>query len=61
MIELTGLFGLLIFLFDLWAVVSVVGSDATVFVKLLWVLIVLLLPLIGFLIWVIVGPRSAKA
>ena len=61
MIELTGLFGLLLFVFDLWAIVSVVGSDTTILGKLVWVLIVLLLPLLGFLAWLIAGPGAGKA
>ena len=61
MIELTGLLGLFLFLFDLWAIVSVVGSDAPILGKIVWVTIVLLLPLIGFLIWLVAGPRGARA
>jgi hypothetical protein len=61
MIELTGLLGLLVFVFDLWAIVSVVGSDASIIGKIVWLMIVLLLPLIGFLIWLIAGPRAVGA
>jgi hypothetical protein len=58
MIELTGLLGLLFFMVELWAVISVVGSDAGAFAKVAWVLILLLLPVLGFLIWVLAGPRA---
>lgn len=61
MVELTGLLGLLIFVFDLWAIVSVVGSDAPILGKVVWVLIVLLLPVVGFLIWLIAGPGAVRA
>ncbi len=61
MIELTGLLGLLIFVFDVWAVVSVFGSEASLLGKVMWLLIVLLLPLIGFLIWLIAGPGGQRA
>ncbi len=61
MIELTGLFGLLIFVFDIWAIVSVMGSETSFLGKLVWVLIVALLPLLGFLIWLIAGPGGQRA
>lgn len=61
MIELTGLMGLIVFLLELWAVVSVVASDTAIAGKILWVLIVLLLPVLGFLIWLIAGPRPSRA
>jgi len=40
--------------------VSIVGSTATTGRKVLWVLLVLILPLLGFIIWLLFGPRSAK-
>jgi hypothetical protein len=46
---------------DIWALVSIVGSNASTGSKVLWCLLVILLPLIGFLIWLVAGPRSAPS
>ena len=55
-----GIFGLLILLFDIYAIVQVLGSGATTGVKVLWTLVILLLPLIGLIAWALAGPRSGR-
>ncbi len=60
MLELTGLGGLIILALDIWAIVSIVGSSASTGRKVLWVLLVFLLPIIGFIIWLIAGPRANR-
>lgn len=57
----TGIGGLILLALDIWAIVSVIGSNATTLNKVLWVLGVLVLPLIGFLVWLIAGPRAGRA
>ena len=57
MLEVSGLGGLIILALDIWAIVSIIGSGATTGKKVLWVLLVLILPVLGFLIWLIAGPR----
>lgn len=59
MFELTGIGGLVLLALDLWALVSIFGSSRSTGSKVLWSLLVILLPLVGFLIWLITGPRSA--
>jgi len=59
MLELSGLGGLIILALDIWAIVSIIGSSTSTGKKVLWVLLVLILPVVGFLIWLIAGPRSA--
>ena len=61
MLEISGLGGLILLVLDIWAIISVVGSGASIGRKVLWVLVILLLPLLGFIIWLIAGPRAAKA
>jgi len=58
MFGLSGIGGLIIFALDLWALVSILGSGASGGRKALWALLVFFLPLVGFLIWLIAGPRS---
>jgi succinate dehydrogenase/fumarate reductase cytochrome b subunit len=59
--EYHGLIGLLVLIADIWAVVSTLSSDATVGAKVLWVVVIVLLPILGFLIWLFFGPRASRA
>lgn len=61
MLDVTGLFGLIVLALDLWALISVIGSRAGTGAKVLWCLAILLLPVLGFLIWLYFGPRSDQA
>ena len=55
-----GLLGLLILIGDVWAIINIVQSSASNGKKLLWVLLVLLLPLLGLLLWFFLGPRGGR-
>ena len=56
-----GLLGLLILIGDVWAIIKILQSPATNGKKLLWTVVVLLLPLLGLILWFFMGPRSGKA
>jgi hypothetical protein len=60
-IEVGGLIGLIILIADIWAIVNVIGSPASTGSKVLWVVIILLLPVIGLIAWLFMGPRSARS
>ncbi len=57
-IEVSGILGLIILIADIWAIVHVVGSGASVGAKVLWILVILILPLVGLILWFFLGPRS---
>ena len=57
--EGTGLFGLLILAADIWAILNITQSGATIGSKALWILLVLVLPLLGVIIWYFAGPRES--
>lgn len=57
--EYGGLFGLIVLALDIWAIISILGSNASTGAKVLWTLLVLVLPVLGFIIWLVAGPRSA--
>lgn len=61
MLEVTGIGGLILLILNIWAIVSIIGSGASTGKKVLWCLLVLILPLIGFIAWFIAGPRSATS
>jgi hypothetical protein len=58
MLEIGGLGGLIILVLDIWAIVSIVGSAAGTGKKVLWILLVLVLPVLGFILWLFFGPRA---
>ncbi|NOE20804.1 hypothetical protein GS634_21955 [Ruegeria atlantica] len=60
MVEIYGIGGLILLVLSIWAIVSIIGSSATTGSKILWVLFVLILPLIGFICWLIFGPKATK-
>jgi len=57
-IEVSGLFGLIVLVLDVWAIVQTVQSRASTGTKVLWVVVVLLLPLLGLIAWFFLGPRG---
>lgn len=56
-----GILGLLILILDIYAIYQILTSAATTGAKLLWTLLILLLPLVGFIIWLVAGPRGGRA
>ena len=58
-IEFGGLIGLVILALDIWAIINIIGSSATTGTKVVWVLVVLILPIIGLVVWLVAGPRKA--
>ena len=57
-IEITGFFGLLILIADIWAILNIVQSKADTVMKLVWILVIILLPLVGVILWFFFGPRG---
>ena len=55
-----GVFGLLILAGDIWAIINIFQSSASNERKLLWILVVLLLPLLGLILWFLLGPRGGS-
>ncbi len=60
MIEVGGFFSLLVLIADIWAILNIIQSSVDNVKKLLWILLVLLLPLLGVIIWFFAEPRSPR-
>jgi succinate dehydrogenase/fumarate reductase cytochrome b subunit len=56
-----GLWGLLVLAGDIWAIINIFQSSVSNERKLLWVLVVILLPLLGLILWFFLGPRDRRA
>lgn len=60
-IEINGIFGLLVLIADIWAILKVVQSGSGNGSKVLWIIIILALPVLGFILWFLLGPKAATA
>jgi len=49
---------LIILILDIWAIVKVIGSSATTGMKVVWVLVILILPVLGLILWFLFGPKG---
>jgi hypothetical protein len=58
--EVNGLWGLIVLVADIWAIVNILQSSASTGKKVLWTVLVILLPILGFIIWFFAGPKSRK-
>ena len=58
MLEVGGLFGLLILILDVYAIVKTVQSNAGTGAKVVWIVVILLLPVLGLLLWFLFGPKG---
>ncbi|MEO5343920.1 MAG: PLD nuclease N-terminal domain-containing protein [Gammaproteobacteria bacterium SHHR-1] len=59
-IEIQGLTGLIVLVLNVWAIIQIVQSGATTGGKVFWTVLILLLPILGFIIWLLAGPRAPR-
>ena len=55
-----GIFGVLVLIADIWALINILQSSSANDKKLLWVVVVVLLPLVGLILWFFMGPREGR-
>jgi hypothetical protein len=53
--------GIIVLIADVWAIVNILQSSASTGNKVLWTVIVFLLPILGFILWFFLGPRTGRA
>jgi hypothetical protein len=58
--NVNGFWGLLVLIADVWAIVNVFQSGGTTGNKVLWTVLIIVLPVIGFIIWLLAGPKTAR-
>jgi Phospholipase_D-nuclease N-terminal len=59
--EYGGIVGLLILAADIWAILNVFQSGASNGAKVVWTLVILVLPVLGLALWFFLGPRGKGA
>ena len=60
MIEYLGLWVMIALAVNMWALISVFGAGVSWLNRALWTLI-LLVPVVGFVAWYVLGPRGRSA
>jgi hypothetical protein len=55
-----SVWGILVLAGDIWAIINIFQSSASNEKKLLWIIVVVLLPLLGLILWFFLGPRNGK-
>ncbi len=57
-IQVGGLLGLITLILMVYALVRIIQSDAGTGSKVLWVVLILLLPVLGLILWLLFGPKG---
>ncbi len=58
--QINGLLGVLILAADVWAIINIFQSGASNGTKALWIVLVVLLPVLGMILWFFLGPRGGN-
>ena len=53
-----GIVGIIIFVLDILAIMNVIQSGMEPVMKLVWVLVILALPVVGLLLWYLIGAKK---
>jgi len=56
-----GLGGLLVLIADVWAIVNIFQSNSDTSKKVIWTVLVILLPVAGFILWLLFGPKTNRS
>jgi len=56
-IEVSGFLGFIWLIVSVWAIVRTVQSSASAGKKTLWIVFILLLPVVGIIVWFLLGPK----
>jgi hypothetical protein len=57
-VETGGLLGLIHLVIVIYALVKIVQSGASTGAKVLWIVVVLVLPILGLILWLLFGPKG---
>ena len=54
--EVQGIVGIIVLFLDIYAILKIVQSSRDVVIKAVWIVVVLILPVIGLIVWYLFGP-----
>ncbi|MFD2191115.1 PLDc N-terminal domain-containing protein [Pistricoccus aurantiacus] len=53
-----GLLSLIWLIIVIWAIVKVAKSGASTLAKVIWIIVLIIFPLIGLIVWLLFGPKG---
>jgi hypothetical protein len=53
--------GLIVLVLDVYAIYQTLTSSASTLAKVIWTVVIILLPVLGFIAWLIAGPKGRSA
>ncbi len=56
-----GIIGLVVVILDIYAIYKTLTSADDTMAKLLWTIGILVFPVIGFIVWLLAGPKGGRA
>jgi hypothetical protein len=56
-----GFGGLIVLVADVWAIVNIFQSNSDTAKKVIWTVLVILLPVLGFILWFLFGPKTNRS
>lgn len=59
--EYGGILGVLVLAADIWAILNVFQSAVSNAAKVVWTLVILVLPVLGLVLWFFLGPRGSSS
>ncbi|ASJ71349.1 PLDc N-terminal domain-containing protein [Granulosicoccus antarcticus] len=57
-LEVSGLLGIIFLVIAIWAIAKIINSGTTTGKKILWILFILFLPVVGLIVWFLMGPKG---
>jgi len=55
--DFNGVVGLIVLALDIWAIVQILQRRGPTDKKVLWILVILLLPVLGLVLWLLIGRK----
>jgi hypothetical protein len=52
-----GIVGLIILVLDIWAILTIIQGRGATNKKVLWIVLILVLPVIGLILWLLMGRK----
>ncbi|ABD56550.1 PLDc N-terminal domain-containing protein [Jannaschia sp. CCS1] len=56
-----GIIGLLVLIANIYAIFKTWTSAASTLAKVIWTVVILVLPVLGFIAWLIAGPKGGNS
>jgi len=53
-----GIIGLIILALDIWAIVTIIQGGGPTDKKVLWIVLILILPVVGLILWLLLARRG---